>query len=353
MTLTLPKRSKARPIVGLDIEPGRAVAAEVTVNGVVRLKRAASIALPLGVVRDGEVVDIDAVSAALRQLWAENKGLGKDVRIGVANAKIVVRTVDIPPLTDKVQIDAAVRHIAADELPMPLESAVLDYETIGLVETASGTRLRVVVVAARREMVEAILAAVSGAGLKPRGVDLAAFAMIRALGAGRTDSALYLSVGGMANLAVVVDGVCLFTRVTGAGLEGMGIDLAERRSLTLEHARMWLRHTGLEQDIEEIDGDPDVIRDARAILSEGTRRLATEVRASLEFHQTQTAAAVIDHAVLTGGAASVPGFADALSAELGMPVHTRSVEASSELAATIDLGGMTVAAGLAVASVSS
>ncbi|MBA3747464.1 MAG: hypothetical protein H0W96_08245, partial [Solirubrobacterales bacterium] len=46
MALTFPTRSKGRPIVGLDIEPGRAVAAEVTVNGVVRLKRAASVALP-------------------------------------------------------------------------------------------------------------------------------------------------------------------------------------------------------------------------------------------------------------------------------------------------------------------
>jgi type IV pilus assembly protein PilM len=335
-------------MVGLDIEPGRAVAAEVTVNGVVRLKRAASIALPLGVVRDGEVVDAEAVSSALRQMWGDNKGLGRDVRIGVANAKIVVRTVEIPPLTDKAQIDAAVRHIAADELPMPLESAVLDYETVGIIETPAGPRLRVVVVAARREMVEVIVDADRAAGLTPRGVDLAAFAMIRALGGGRSDSALYLSVGGMANLAVVVDGVCLFTRVTGAGVEGMGIELAERRSLTLEHARMWLRRTGLEHELEEVDGDPDIIRDARAILTEGTRRLATEVRASLEFHQTQASAADIARAVLTGVAASVPGFADALSAELGMPVQTSSVAACDGLAAGIDLGGMTIAAGLAV-----
>jgi type IV pilus assembly protein PilM len=156
----------------------------------------------------------------------------------------------------------------------------------------------------------------------------------------------------MANLAVVVDGVCLFTRVTGAGLEGMGIDLAERRSLTLEHARMWLRHVGFEAELDSIEGDPDVIRDARAILLDGTRRLATEVRASLEFHQTQAAAGdEIGHAVLTGVAASVPGFADALSIELGMPVETRAVGASKELAKTTDLGGMTVAAGLAVEAV--
>jgi type IV pilus assembly protein PilM len=354
MAFSLLPRSRSRPIVGLDIEPGRAVAAEVNLNGTVQLTRAVSIALPLGVVRDGEVIDVAAVSAALRQLWSEHKGLGRDVRIGVANAKIVVRTVDIPPLTDTAQINAAVRHIAADELPMPLESAVLDFKPVGIVQTPAGPRQRVVVIAARREMVEAVVAAVTGAGLKPRGVDLSAFAMIRALGGGRADSALYLSVGGMANMAVVVDGICLFTRVTGAGLEGMGIELAERRSLTLEQARMWLRHVGFEDDLDEIDGDAETVRDARAILVEGTRRLATEVRASLEFHQTQAAAgADIARAVLTGPAASVPGFADALSEELGMPVETRSVGASDALAATTDLGGVTIAAGLAVEAVPS
>lgn len=352
MALSLSPKSRRRTIVGLDIEPGRIVAAEVSLNGTVRLERAATAALALGVVRDGEVIDVNAVSEALRRLWLDNKGLGRDVRIGVANAKIVVRSVDIPPLTDAGQIEAAVRHIASDELPMALESAVLDYEPIGFVETSAGKRLRVVVIAARREMVESVLAAVTGAGLKPRGVDLSAFAMIRALGGGRADCALYLSVGGMANLAVVVDGCCLFTRVTGAGLEGMGIELAERRSLTLEHARMWLRHVGLEDDLDGIEGDPEVIRDARAILVEGTRRLATEVRASLEFHQTQAAAgADIGRAVLTGVAASVPGFADALSRELGMPVETRHVSAADGLEAAIDLGGMTVAAGLAVEAV--
>jgi len=336
-------------VVGLDIEPGRIVAAEVSLNGTVRLERVASADLQFGVVRDGEVVDVKAVSAALRQLWSEHKALGREVRVGVANAKIVVRSVEIPPLTDAAQIEAAVRHIAADELPMQLDSAVLDYEPVGIIETPGGPRLRVVVIAARREMVEAVLAAVTGAGLKPCGVDLSAFAMIRALGGGRADSALYLSVGGMANLAVVIDGSCLFTRVTGAGFEGMGIELAERRSLTLEHARMWLRHVGLRDDLDSIDGDPDLVRDARSILVEGTRRLATEVRASLEFHQTQaTAGSEIGRAVLTGVAASVPGFSDALSAELGMPVETRHVDAGEGLAPEIDLGGMTVAAGLAV-----
>src|ERR1044072_5595166 len=117
-------RSRRRTVVGLDIEPGRIVAAQVSLNGTVQLERVASAELQLGVVRDGEVVDVKAVSAALRRLWAEHKGLGREVRVGVANAKIVVRSVEVPPLTDAAQIEAAVRHIAAAELPMPPGSAV-------------------------------------------------------------------------------------------------------------------------------------------------------------------------------------------------------------------------------------
>lgn len=349
MALSLRTKPRRRTVVGLDIEPGRIVAAEVTLNGAVRLERAVAADLPPGVVRDGEVVDVGAVSEALRRIWSDHKGLGRDVRVGVANPKIVVRSVDIPPLTDDHQIEAAVRHIASDELPMPIEAAVLDYEPAGIVETPAGKRLRVVVIAARREMVEAVLAAVSGAGLKPRGVDLSAFAMIRALGGGPRGAALYLSVGGMANLAVVVDGTCVFTRVAGGGLEGMGIELAERRSLTLEDARRWLRRVGLDGALEDVDGDRELVADARSILAQGTRRLATEVRASLEFHQTQAAAGSdIGRAVLTGAAASMPGFAAALSTELGMPVETGHVVAAEGIAGTIDLGAVTVAAGLAV-----
>ena len=353
MGLSLRTSPRSRSIVGLDIEPGRVSVAEVAVNGKLQLTRAASIDLPVGVVRDGEVIDVEAVTEALKQLWKDHKGLGREVRIGVANAKIVVRTVDVPPVTDSAEIDAVVRQVAADELPMAMDSAVLDFEPLGIVETDAGPRQRVVLIAARREMVETILAAVHGAGLKARGVDLSAFAMIRALGDGRPDSALYLSIGGVANLAVVVDGVCTFTRVTGAGIEAMSIELAERRALTLEHARMWLRHVGLERPIEDIDGEHEIVADARAILLDGVRRLATEIRASLEFHVSQSASGIeFDRAILTGRAVGVPGFAEAFSQELGMPVEARHVAARADGGDAAQLAGLTIAAGLAVEEVS-
>ena len=116
----------------------------------------------------------------LRKMFAEHK-LAKRVRIGVANQRIVMRTVDLPPLIDAKDLASAVRFQAQEHIPMPLDQAVLEHHSLGLVETADGPRTRVVLVAARRDMIDRLLEAARRAGLRPHGIDLSAFAMIRAL----------------------------------------------------------------------------------------------------------------------------------------------------------------------------
>src|SRR4051794_38361365 len=231
---------RATTIVGLEIEPSAVHAASVTVNGHVSVKTAAVVPLETGVVRDGEVNDVDALADALRSLYRENKGLDKKVRIGIANQKIVVRVLELPPLEDRKELEAAVRFQAQDQIPMPLDSAVLDFQPLDIVETEHGKRQRVLIVAARRDMVERVMAAAKAAGLKPEGIDLSAFAMIRALHRAQPEDqpaepVLYLSVGGLTNLAVAEGTTCLFTRVVGGGLEAIAVELAERKALTLEH----------------------------------------------------------------------------------------------------------------------
>src|SRR5215210_1962968 len=150
---------RASTIVGLEIEPAAIHAASVTVNGRVEVKSAAVVPLEAGVVRDGEVNDVDALAEALRSLYRENKGLEKKVRIGVANQKIVVRVLELPPIEDRKELEAAVRFQAEDQIPMPLDTAVLDFQPLGVVETESGPRQRVLIVAARRDMIDRVLSA--------------------------------------------------------------------------------------------------------------------------------------------------------------------------------------------------
>jgi type IV pilus assembly protein PilM len=340
--------SKNRSLVGLDIEPSGISAVQVSMSaGVLKIEQGAMIPLDAGIVRDGEVTDVEALSDALRTLYKENKGFDKRVRVGVANQKIVVRVVELPPIADPKEMDAAVRFRAQDEIPMPLESAVLDFHPLDVVDTAEGPRQRVLVVAARRDMIDRVLTAVRAAGLRPEGVDLAAFAMIRALyQPGPDDAVMYLSVGGLTNLAVAQGTRCVFTRVVGGGLESLAVELAERRALTLDHARAWLTHVGIGRPLETIEGEPEIVSEANLVLSEGVRRIAVEARNSLDFHIGQDGAPQhVSRVVLTGAAATVPGFGEALSIELGLPVDVRHVDGAP---ADVDAGRLSVAAGLAI-----
>jgi type IV pilus assembly protein PilM len=250
-----PGRASSGPrlVTGLDIEPGQIVAAEVALNGSVKVQRAAGMPLPSNVVRDGEVVDVEGLTQALRTLFADHK-LQRHVRLGVANQRIMVRTLEFPPISDQRELDAAVRFKAQDEIPMPPETVVLDYQSLGIVDTMGGPRQRVMLVAARRDMIERLLHAVQEAGLRVEGIDLAAFALIRGLhrsNAEPEEQVLHLHISGLTNLVVAKGTTCVFTRVLGTGLEAMAISVAERCAISIDEARTLLFRVGLTQVPEE------------------------------------------------------------------------------------------------------
>jgi type IV pilus assembly protein PilM len=341
---------RGKNFVGIDIDSSSVTAASVSLNGRLKVERVAITPLEDGIVRDGEVVDVDGLAAALRTLFKENRGLGKRVRIGVANQKIVVRVIELPYLQNAKELDAAVRFQAQDQIPMPLDQAVIDYTPLDVFEGPEGRRQRLLLVAARRDMVSRALAAVRAAGLRPEGIDLSAFAMIRALyqRVGADEHVLYVAVGGLTNLAVAQGTTCLFTRASGGGLEALAIELAERRGLTLDHARGWLEHVGLEDAVEEIEGDEEIVVEARRVLMEGVRRIAAEIRNSLDFHHAQGGDTAVSRAVLSGPAAAVPGFATALGSELGLPIICGAIDGATS---GLHAGRIAVAAGLAVEEV--
>jgi type IV pilus assembly protein PilM len=342
---------KAKSIVGVDIEAGSIAATEVSTNGSVQMTRYGIVALEPGVFREGEVADPDALGAALKELFSKYK-LSRTVRLGVANQRVAVRTLRLPAIDKQEELENAIRFTAQDQIPMPLEQAVLDWEVIGHVTGEDGQRfLEAVVVAARRDMLGAMMEALRAANLRPVGIDLSAFDMIRALGgadqvpvgaggfvdaptvpyeertgdatapAAQPDSALpaamYANLGDSTNLAVAQGASCLFTRISQFGVEGIAQKLAERRQLTLEHARQWLAHVGLEIPADEIEGDSETIAAAREVLAEGAAKLADEMRLSLEFYAAQEGAVAVERVVACGPGTTIPGLVERLQRELG------------------------------------
>jgi type IV pilus assembly protein PilM len=235
-------RRKGPEVVGLDIQPGHVAAVQARLNGGLVAERAAVLPLPADAVREGELLDASALTGALRELFG-NSRLSRRVRVGVANQRTVLRTLELPPVTDRKELAAAVRFQAQDQVPMPLDNAVLDFHALGVFDSPAGPRQRVVLVAAQRDMVERLLAAVRDAGLRPEGVDLSAFALIRSLYHADPEHegrVLYLNVDGLTNMAIADGVTCRFTRVLGRGLEAMAGELAERRGIPLDDARALL-----------------------------------------------------------------------------------------------------------------
>jgi type IV pilus assembly protein PilM len=329
--MTMLSGRKSKSIVGLDIEAGSIAATEVQANGDVQVTRTAVSPLEPGIFNEGEVTDAAALGEALAAMFSANK-LGKSVRLGIANQRVAVRTLMLPPIDDPKELETAIRFQAQDHIPMPLEQAVLDYHVVGRRTMPDGEqRTAAVAVAARRDMIARCVEALKEAGLRPAGIDLSAFGMIRALagpgwspagnGAGDEQPAtLYCNLGDITNLAVAQGRTCLFTRVSTFGIEGIAQRLAERRRLSMDHARQWLSHVGLERPVEEIKGDAQTVAVARDALSEGAAKLTDEIRISLEFYGAQEAAVTVENLVVCGPGAAIPGLLDRLSVELGKPV---------------------------------
>ena len=135
-------------------------------------------------------------------------------------------------------------------------------------------------------------------------------------------------------------------------MESMAATLAERRGLTLDHAREWLRHVGLERDVDRIEGEREIIEEAREVLASGARRIADEVRLSIEYyHSTVPNAPRVESAVLAGPGIAIAGLGTLLEQELGMPVESRSmgrIEVRPGALDSVDGAHLTVATGLAL-----
>ena len=309
MQLTL--RKQAPGTVGLDIDGSYLAAAEVQ-KGVV--SRVASCELTEGIALDGEVRRPDELAREIRDFF-RRESLPRNVRLGVANQQIVVRQIDLPHIEDDRQRDSAIRFQAADAVPMPLEDAILDHQVVEQATVDGVPRDRVIVVAARRTMIERLLEAVRGAGLKVQGIDLSAFALVRTLAGSDVAPAQDLArdgeVGDAPEVAVDARGqTCAFTRPLRTNWDGDN------------------EHEG-----------------------ELASSLAEEIRLSIDYHFSLPGAREVADVVLSGPGARTEDLAESLTGVLGRPVSIADPLGrltSSVLPPEEDPYRYTIAAGLAL-----
>jgi type IV pilus assembly protein PilM len=316
----------ARRLIGLDIGTNAVRVVEIEPAADLPLVTTfGQVALPPGAMRDGEVVDRAAVAAAIQRLWKELSLRKGEVRVGVASTRVLVRTLDLPMMSES-DLAGALRFQAQELIPIPLEDAVLDFQVLedlpvgepGPDGAPPAQMQRILLAAAHKDTVGNLVAAVRAAGLTVNAVDLVPLALIRAIGRRVADEGVgaeaIVSVGGGVTVMVVHEaGLPRFVRVLGLGGRILTDAIARDLEIPFEQAEALKRQT--EQAPEQI------AERARAAMTRPLAELVEQIRGSLDYYRAQPGAPRLLRVTLTGGASLTPGLAPQLGALVGLPVE--------------------------------
>ena len=330
--------TRTTPRVGLDFAQTLMAAAQV--KGARQSQVLTSTAvqpLPEGLVSEGEILDVTALASQLKSFWKKNHFVGRRVLLGVANQKIIVRTMEFPIL-DEAELRAAVEFEAQEQIPIPVEEAVLDYQIAATFTAEDGSaRQRILLVAAEREMIRPFLQVARKAGLTVDGIDLQAFALARAL-AQRPDfsieadgqnggATVLLGIGsGITNLVVVIGDTPQFTRVISLGSESLIQALATDRNVDVDEAWQLAGTVGLSGPASELPEDvaPDAAQAIHQSLDGPCETLCDEICRSVDYYHTQAHEGLIGKVLLTGDGSLVRNLPDYLSQALHLNVKLAS-----------------------------
>ena len=294
------------PLIGLDIGTSAVRAAQVSGGrGAPSLISFGQVALPSGVVVDGEIRDQGAVSEAISQLVKRTKIKGRRVVLGVANQRVVVRQVDLPYLEEK-EFRSSLKFQVADHIPMPVDAAELDYMMLGEFMTESDERMmRVLLVAAATDMVESFVGTAAAAGLEPAGVDLTPFAVARAVSpaarseVGAAGGEAVIDVGaGVTSIFVHDNGEPRFVRILLVGGDDATNALASSLGVTFDEAE------AVKLDLGRGVGTPE----AQRVLQARVAALVEEIRGSLDYYVSQEDSEPVSSILMTGGGSLTPGL---------------------------------------------
>jgi type IV pilus assembly protein PilM len=321
---------RRKSLVGIDLGHYsiKAVQVDRTPSGW-RVVHAEQTPTPPDAIKDGVVVDTEAVTGAIRRLIKSSHLSATSACISVAGGSVVVRTVRVPKMAE-VALRKSIKFEAGRYVPSSVDDSYIEFEIVG---PAPENQMEVLIVAAPKNIVESRVKACEDAGFEVEVVDVEAFAAFRALiEASETeedpDGAVALvDIGrNSTNVSVVSRGVFSMTRAIPQG--GQTLTDALRTYFKLEEADA---EAGKQQlDFRELlhEEKPSENPPLR-VLQPHVDDLVREVRRSLNYYQSQqteaAALAPVTSLVLTGGGAKLPGLAEYMAAKLDLRVAARGV----------------------------
>lgn len=300
--------------IGLDIGASAVRAAEIGFGRDSRsLRRYGQVGLPPGAVVDGEVINLPVVTEALRRLWNEVGFTGRKVVLGVSGHRVIVRQADVPALNEE-DLRSALRFDAQELIPIPMEEASFGFQILDRSATAEDGKsaMRILLVAAHRDLLRSHLAALKGAGLEAKAIDATPLALMRVVppsptgpeGTGRVEALVAIGAE-ITTVAVRQANQPKFIRSLAVGGAKLTTGLAHAMHIDPALAERLKR--GAVPDMA-----PQLLQ-ARGLVVGELGELAEEVRATIDFFVAQAEEKSVEALLVTGGASQTEGLVEALT----------------------------------------
>ncbi len=307
-------QTKKKLLVGLDIGSGSVKLCELQSSGKSggqnhTLQKLGEIPIPHDAIVDGDIMDSNAVASAIRQVVAEQKIKAKEVAISVAGQQVMVKKVTFP-LMSPAELAESVRWEAESFFPagQGLDSYALDFSI--LEERPADGNMDVVLVACRKDKLEAYVACVAQAGLKAVIVDVDVFSLQNAyelnypMGS-RDEVVALVNVGAsFTNLTMLTGNRSTFWRDIAWGSNRYTDKLVEDWGVSREGAEILKKGGSAEGRTSE-----EVLPSLMAISDS----FADELMRTIDFFRSSFKVDRLDRIVLAGGGAKTGGLVEILA----------------------------------------
>lgn len=306
---------KRELVVGIDIGTHAVKVCQLQPSGKegYRLLAAGSALLPAEAVEDGDLKDPDAVSKTVAALLKNLQIKGKKVGVSISGYSVIVKKINLERMND----EDLIKYIAVEAeqyIPFDSKDVYLDFQRLPT-QKAGSDREDILLVAAKKEVVNHYLDMLAGLKLNPVLVDVDGFALsnIWSVIIGSDVNVALIDIGASKmNINIIADGVSVVARDVGVGSEQLTNRLAVDLNIDYDQAeKLKLGALTMPEQNDKI----------RKIFNKVCGQWVMEIRKATDLYRSNNSKRPLKNIVLSGGGAKVVGLAEFLSNELNLPAQ--------------------------------
>ena len=303
---------RKKTTVGLDIGSGLIKVAVIdhSKKHQPELTKVAITPLLADAIVEGEVMDPGIVSDAIRGALSAAGVKSKSIVTAVGGRDVIIKKIQIERVKEQ-QARELMRWEAEQHVPFDMESVELDFQILD--PDGEGTEMQVLLVAAKRELIDNKLRLLTDAGLTPGIVDVDAFALHNAFEVNHPDAmsgiVALVNIGHeVTNINILDDGIPILTRDITVGTRRFREDLQRERGVSVDEA---------DQLIQGYDRSPHL----DAVIESRGEEIAVGVERAAAFLASSARTGQLRGVYTCGGGSRIPGLTEALANRLRIRVE--------------------------------